>query len=200
MTRTRNVDYRVLEDGGRTALPSDAFASLYRKGNILPDKGEACAVLFQEDGKVYLVASALQRGIRDVHGRPIRFSFCRILQGTAQQDRGRAFVAFARLVRDWEGTEERMRSLIRETPHREGRGEDIEFDERTFMDWLEGDETRAISFRECTPREVLSVSMSSPVWPPEGYMLKWERAEDDCEIIPSLAICLPTGRQGEGRT
>ena len=150
VTRTLSEDYRVFYDNGRKQLGDiEEFAPVRKIGSIIPEEGP-CAVLFEQDGKIFLAVSGMRRGQKDKAGRPIRFSFCRIYQKNNQTYRERAWNAFARIITDWEAaeneiSEDRQPPLIKIIPVTRASGsygEDVEFDEKEFMDWLENSTSR----------------------------------------------------------
>ena len=166
VTRTLSEDYRVYADGGARLLSDRSeFEPLRQRGGIVPEDGP-CAILFEEDGRVFLVASGLRRPSRDVAGRPIRFSFCQIF-GSGKREKERAMSAFERLTFGWADAESKVGELISEVPRGElGQnsllGEDIKFDQEAFMRWL-------------AERRFDADARPRPEWPEEGHVLRWKR-------------------------
>ena len=85
-----------------------------RKGRIIPEEGP-CAVMWEESSLIFLTVSSMQRGAKDRANRPIRFSFCEIFT-----DRVKAWTAFTRIISDFSGAENVVRSLIHENSAGEG--------------------------------------------------------------------------------
>ena len=183
VTRTLTEDYRVFGDGGtETYSDSTEFEPLRRKGRIIPEEG-ACAVLWEEDGRIFLTVSSMQRGVKDFANRPIRFSFCWILA-----DRSEAWAAFTRIISDFGKAEKVMQSLIREKPKTDNDGEDVEFQQDSFMSWLQEGRRDGVKFSQCIEGDVITREGDTwpEVWPAEGLLLKWRKTEDDeisCERV-----------------
>ena len=195
VTRTLSEDYRVYADGGSRLLSDRSeFEPLRQKGGIVPEEGP-CAVLFEDGGMSFLVASALRRPSRDIAGRPIRFSFCQIF-GTSGRERERARTAFDRITSDWAAAEAKAGSLLREIPRGEGAssllGEDIRFDQDAFIRWLQdGDKRRVWPFSErLLPRRTVKRL-------PEGYMLRWTQRSGETECRPMTDSPAETGEKAD---
>lgn len=184
VTRTLSEDYHVFGDGGSSIFSDPIeFAPLRRKGGIMPEDGP-CAVLFEDNKKIFLVVSNMQSGRKDIAGRTIRFSFCQIFQGTAQVDKEHAFTAFTHVVRRWDDVQTKVQSLFHETRREGGQGENVSFDQNCFMEWLQEWEKPVSPFEICKHGDVRP--LSSVIWPLAGCLLKWERSEDD------IIVCMHT--------
>ena len=182
VTRTRSEDYRVFSSGGRETHSDSEFEPLRRKGRIIPEEGP-CAVMWEESSLIFLTVSAMQRGAKDRANRPIRFSFCEIFT-----DRVKAWTAFTRIISDFSGAENIVRSLICEKPTKGDAGEDIDFMQEKFISWLQENTNGNIIFQSCREGDVITRDGDTwfSVWPPEGLLLKWCKTEDDeisCERI-----------------
>lgn len=181
VTRTLSEDYRVFGNGGReTYSDSSEFEPLRKKGRIIPEEG-ACAVLWEESSNIFLIVSAMQRGVNDFANRPIRFSFCEIFT-----ERVEAWTAFTRIISEFSEAERVMQSLILEKP-RPG-GEDVEFRQEEFTAWLQEHRRSGLTFSVCREGDVITRDGDAwpDMWPPEGTMFRWRNTEDDeisCERI-----------------
>ena len=139
-TRTLSEDYRVFADGGEQTLNyAEEFEPLESAAEVAYDE-ERSAVVFENDGSVYVSAFGLKRNAFDRAGREIRFSFCLILPSSEKQA---AMRAFSRLVKEWNEAGEEVSRLIKEIPvprkdwkGRDTHGEDVSFDYQKFFDWL----------------------------------------------------------------
>lgn len=140
-TRTLSEDYRVFADGGEQTLNyAEEFEPLERVAGVESDD-ERSAVVFEDDGSVYVSAFGLKRNAFDRARREIRFSFCLILPSSEKRA---AMRAFSRLVKEWDETGEEVSKLIREIPvprkdwkGRDTHGEDVRFSYQAFYDnWL----------------------------------------------------------------
>ena len=182
VTRTLSEDYRVYADSGKRLLSDRSeFEPLRQKCGIVPEEGP-CVALFEENGRVFLVASGMRRLSRDVAGRPMRFSFCQTFDA-GRKDKDRAWTAFERLTADWAEAERQMGLLIREVPRGEGAllGEDIRFDQDAFMRWLQQEHPRkgrrGAAFQSCREGESFPVKSGEPylypLWPAAGCLLRW---------------------------
>lgn len=196
VTRTLSEDYRVFCDNGNKQLGDiEEFAPVRKTGNIIPEEGP-CAVLYEKDEKIFLAVSGMRRGKNDKAGRPIRFSFCKIYQRNNQNYRERAWNAFARIITEWEAaeneiSEDRQPPLIKIIPVTRAtgvHGEDIEFDEISFTDWLENSPTRIfdINFAFVNKgRWPAAEFIKLRVWPHEGYIIKWNKTDEIAECMLS---------------
>ena len=115
------------------------FEPLLEKAEIETDD-DAGAVIFTENGKIYLAAFGLRTNRQDRVGRTIRFSFCQIFHETRMN---LAMNAFCRIADEWESTGEAAGNLITETPAmrkdwqgKDKRGEDVRFENQKFVQWL----------------------------------------------------------------
>ena len=127
VTRTLSEDYHVFGNGGRKTYSNiTEFDPLRKKGRIIPEEG-SCAVLWEESSPIFLTVSSMQRGVKDLANRPIRFSFCEIFT-----DRAKAWRAFTRVISDFSAAEKLMQPLIREKPRPGNDGEDVEFRQEDF--------------------------------------------------------------------
>ena len=139
-TRTLSEDYRVFADGGEQTLNyAEEFEPLESAAEVAYDE-ERSAVVFENDGSVYVSAFGLKRNAFDRAGREIRFSFCLILPSSEKQA---AMRAFSRLVKEWNEAGEEVSRLLKEIPvprkdwkGRDTHGEDVSFDSQKFVDWL----------------------------------------------------------------
>lgn len=146
-TRTLSEGHRVFYDDGDKTLSSytEEFEPVEEIAQTADD-AERSAVVFEKDGKIYLAAFALRRNALDRIGRQIRFSFCRIFRKSEAE---RAMNAFTRISEEWTETEKKVDSLIKEIPvirpavikenfkGREEPGEDVKFNSKEFLDWLD---------------------------------------------------------------
>ncbi|MBR1438927.1 MAG: hypothetical protein IJ587_10370 [Synergistaceae bacterium] len=139
-TRTLSEDYRVFANDGSELLDyEEEFEPLLEKAEIESDD-DAGAVIFTENGKIYLAAFGLRTNRQDRVGRTIRFSFCQIFHETRMN---LAMNAFCRIADEWESTGEAAGNLITETPAmrkdwqgKDKRGEDVRFENQKFVQWL----------------------------------------------------------------
>ncbi len=180
VTRTLSEDYHVFGDCGESIFSDPIeFAPLRKKGGIMPEDGP-CAVLFEDNKKIFLVVSNMQSGRKDVAGRTIRFSFCHIFQGTTQVDKEHAFAAFIHVVQKWNDVQGKVQSLFHETPKVGTQGETVSFDQNCFMKWLQEGEKPTTPFEICKHGDVRPLNAS--IWPSKDCLLKWRISEDD-EIV-----------------
>lgn len=171
VTRTLNEDYHVYSDDGRMILSDQMeFSPLRRKCAIHSEEG-GCAALFEDNAKIFLIASGLSADRKDIAGRPIRFSFCNIFQGSGLQDKEDSYAAFIRLVTQWKDTELKIQSLFRE--YEKG----LFFDQKSFMAWLQAERQSIMNFKTCKHGDVHR--SDAVIWPSEGCMLKWLLRESD---------------------
>ena len=168
VTRTLYDDYHVYaDDGGVNYSDQTEFAPLRKICAINSEEG-GCAALFEEVGKIFLVASGLSTGRKDVAGRPVRFSFCEIFQ---QNDRENSYAAFTKLITQWTETESKIQSLFREQDRR------VFFDQKKFMAWLQTGRQNAVNFETCKHGDVRTPDEFT--WPSKGCMVKWLFSESD---------------------
>ena len=146
-TRTLSEGHRVFYDDGDKTLSSytEEFEAVEEIAQTADD-AERSAVIFEKGGKIYLAAFGLRRNALDRSGRQIRFSFCRIFR---KSEAGKAMNAFTRISEEWTETEKKVDSLIKEIPvirpavikenfrGREKPGEDVKFNSKEFLDWLD---------------------------------------------------------------
>ena len=145
-TKTLSEGHRVFYDDGREILSfTEEFDPVMRKAQTADD-AERSAVIFEEDGRIYLAVFGLKRKDHDRAGRTIRFSFCRIYR---KSEAGKAMNAFTRVCEEWRETEKKVDSLIEEIPvmrppvvlenftGKETPGEDVSFPSCEFLGWLE---------------------------------------------------------------
>lgn len=196
VTRTLSEDYRVFYDNGFKQLGDiEEFAPIRKTGNIIPEEGP-CAVLYEKDEKIFLAVSGMRRGKNDKAGRPIRFSFCKIYQRNNQNYRERAWNAFVKIITEWEAaeneiSEDKQPSLIKIIPVTRSsgiHGEDLEFDEGVFIDWLENSSPRTfdIEFSFVNKGRWYETDfVKSQVWPYEGYIIKWNKTDEIAECMLS---------------
>ncbi len=171
VTRTLNEDYHVYSDDGRIILSDQMeFAPLRKKCAIMSEEGR-CSALFEDNAKIFLVASGLSADRKDIAGRSIRFSFCKIFQCSGLQDRENSYAAFIRLVTQWENTELKLQSLFRENE------KGVYFDQKSFMTWLQAERQSIMNFRISKHGDVHRPD--SEIWPSKGCMLKWLFREAD---------------------
>jgi len=203
VTRTQTEDYRVIgiEDGIREPVVQESeenrwpdaqeFEPLRKMGDIIPEDGP-CAVLFEYEKKIYLVVSSMRRGEKDKAGRTKRFSFCQIFPGA---ERVKAYRAFTRIAADLSEAETKASELIKEVAvtrkdwqGRDVTGENIEFRQRDFIDWLQEERQKDISFKRGSAERTYRVG--EVIWPESGCRLKWmEESSPDtmtCERIETL--------------
>ena len=178
VTRTRDEDYRIFSSGGNKTHSDSEFEPLSRKGRIIPEEGP-CAVMWEESSLIFLTVSSMQRDAKDRANRPIRFSFCEIFT-----DRVKAWTAFTRIISDFSGAENVVRSLI----HEPTTGEDIDFMQEKFISWLQEKSCGQVTFQTCREGDVITRDGDTwlAVWPPEGLLLRWCKTEDDeisCERV-----------------
>ena len=172
-TRTRRVDYRVFGDNGEKFYPESKFKPVSDKAQW----DNPCVVMYEESDRVYVAAFGLKRGVKDIANRPISFSFYQVFQ-----DKVSAWAAFSRLVLEWSGAEEKIRSLIKETPRKDSPGEDVSFEQDIFMNWLQ--EKRKLTQKfltPLTPDKEVSISLiqtESAFMPKNGCVLKWDENGD----------------------
>ena len=201
ITRTLSQDYHVFYDGGRKVLSDETdFAPIREMGYIVPEEGP-CAVLFTRNGKIFLVASGMERGKMDKAGRPIRFSFCKIYQGAGQDFQERSWGAFKRLAKSWEEAEETiseereppiLRISLGEKADWQGKNvpvENIDFDEANFTEWLEHllrATGRPFNTYRGEGRWSRLEFFAQYLWPDDGYLFKWTKADD-------VVSCRPIG-------
>ncbi|MBQ7593632.1 MAG: hypothetical protein IJU48_04675 [Synergistaceae bacterium] len=105
-TRTKSEDYRIYSDGGRRVFSSSEFQPFYKKAEI--DETEECAILYEEQGKIYLVVFMLKRDAKDVATRGLSFSFCQIF---LQSELSNALRAFTRIKEEWIAAEAKVSEL-----------------------------------------------------------------------------------------
>ena len=196
ITRTFSEDYKVFyENGSKQLLDIDEFAPLRKICNIIPEEGP-CAVFFEKNEKIFLVVSGMKCGKNDKAGRPIRFSFCRIYQRNNQNYKERAWNAFVKIISEWnaaeyEISEERKPSLIEIIPVTRNSGfygEDIKFDEKIFIDWLENSSSTIydIKFTYCNSGKLSKNNfINSFIWPDNGYVVKWNKNNELIECLPA---------------
>ena len=161
VTRTRYTDYKVYVDGGRETISNrEGFRPLRQKCSIT--EGEQCVCIFQENSKIYLVVSALDRHKTDERGRAIRFSFCQIF--TNEQQAASAFIKTADHFEDVEAWLSKNLHDINEGSEDEG----VDLDEAAFMKWLikDGEE------------------FESDNWLEKGKVLKWTKRDGKENYIP----------------
>jgi hypothetical protein len=178
VTKAFSEDYRVYGDGGkRTFSDLSEFDPLRQKGRFIPEDGP-CVVLFEEKGNIFLVASGLSRGARDLAGRTMRFSFCQIFD-----DKGQASAAFLKLTGHWTKAEEKMQSLIQEIEmprvERKPVMTTICFDEESFMGWLQEEKPVQMPFTTCKEGQMHPTSEASSLWPARRCFLKWLGSEPE---------------------
>lgn len=201
VTATVNVDYHVYcDNGSRILKDAEEFDPIKEIGNFFLDEG-ACAVLFENNGKIYLVATNLQRDKKDFVGRPLVFSFCWILQGNNIEYKRKAWCAFSKIILSWNEVEIKIQSLISEEPYKkkDSKGRDIysekiNFNQEKFMKWLGNDDTYISNFdNKISCGVVKEVSKSSyAFWPPARHILKWEKeAVNENYENSSPVVCLP---------
>ena len=192
VTRTLSEDYRVFyENGQKQLLDIDEFVPLRKKGRIIPEEGTSFA-LFEEDNKIFLVASGLKFGNYDKAGRPIRFSFCQIFYGTGNEEREKAFSALNFLISSLSEVNKKIRELITEIPVKkinsqgqEVLGENISFEQNDFINLLQSKRKRNLSFKRTVNGK--SYSVENCVWPAKGCILKW------IETAPDRLNCYKIG-------
>lgn len=196
VTRTLSEDYRVFyENGSRQLGDIEEFAPIRKTGNIIPEEGP-CAVIYEKDEKIFLAVSGMRRGKNDKAGRPIRFSFCKIYQRNNQNYRERAWNAFVKIITEWEAaeneiSEDKQPSLIKIIPVTRSsgiHGEDLDFNERAFIDWLENSSLKIfyIEFSFVNKGRWSEADfVKSQVWPHEGYIIKWNRTDNFAECMLS---------------
>lgn len=184
VTRTLSEDYRVFYDGGNKQLGDiEEFAPIRKKSRIIPEEGTALA-LFEEDNKIFLIASGMKFGNRDRAGRTIRFSFCQIFQGNDIEEREKAFSAFSLLISSMSDVQEEAKELIEEIPKtkinsqgQEVLREDVSFMQDEFMNLLQSRRKRNLNFKRAAKGQ--SYNIDSCVWPSKGCILKWIETEPD---------------------
>ena len=184
VTRTLSEDYRVFYDRGRKQLDDvEEFAPLRKKGRIIPEEGTTLA-LFEEDNKIFLIASGMKFGNHDKVGRAIRFSFCQIFQGNGIEEREKAFSAFSLLMSSMPDIQEEAKELIQEIPKKktnsqgqEVLSEDVNFRQDEFMTLLQSRRKRNLSFKRAENGQ--SYNADSCLWPAKGCVLKWIETEPD---------------------
>ena len=187
VTRTLSEDYRVFGNGGHeTYSDSTEFDPLRKKGRIIPEEGP-CAVLWEESSLIFLTVSSMQRGVKDLANRPIRFSFCEIFT-----DRAKAWRAFTRVISDFSAAEKLMQSLIHEKLRPGNDGEDIDFRQEEFISQLQAGSDDGERFTPCREGDVITREGDTwpKVWPREGLLLKWRNSEHDeiaCERVEGYA-------------
>lgn len=180
VTRTLNDDYHVYaDDGGVSYSDQTEFAPLRKICSINSEDG-GCAALFEDAGKIFLVASGLSTGRKDVAGRPVRFSFCEIFQGNGQNDRENSFAAFTRLTTQWTETESKIQSFFRELE------KGVFFDQKKFIEWLQADRQSGVNFETCKHGHVRTPK--NFIWPSSGCMIKWLYFESDTVVCVKLSI------------
>ena len=196
ITRTLSEDYKLLCENGNKRLDDiEEFAPIRKTGNIIPEEGP-CAVIYEKDEKIFLAVSGMRRGKNDKAGRPIRFSFCKIYQRNNQNYRERAWNAFVKIITEWEAaeneiSEDKQPSLIKILPVTRSsgiHGENLEFDERGFIDWLENSSSRIfdIEFSFVNKGRWSEADfVKSQVWPHEGYIIKWNKTDEIAECMLS---------------
>lgn len=201
VTATVNVDYHVYCDNGNRILKdAEEFDPIKEIGNFFLDEG-SCSVLFEDNGKIYLIATNLQRGNKDFVGRPLVFSFCWILQGNNIEYKKEAWSAFSKIILSWNEVERKMQSLIEEEPFKkkDSKGRDIyseriNFNQEKFMEWLEISDTYIANFDNkisCGVVKEFSKSASA-FWPPARHILKWEKGAANKNYENSYpVVCLP---------
>ncbi len=170
-TRTRSVngDYRVFGEGGKNIYPESEFKPIADKTDRQDDPYVA---LYEEDGLIYVAAFDMKRGTKDFANRPIVFSFYQVFE-----DFGSAWAAFSRMILEWSEAETKMRSLIKETPKKEGRGENIEFQQEAFMAWLQEKRGRIVNYSLLKNGDVVKLSSikSGIAFRPKSWCtLKWD--------------------------
>lgn len=168
VTRTLKEDYRVYTNSGKEILSDIAeFAPLRKKCGILSEDG-GCAVIFEDFNKIFLIVSGLQSGRKDFAGRAIRFSFCRIFQNG---DKIEAYKSFMKAITQWENMQIEIQSLFQEQHN------DVFFDEKAFINWLQDGILPRNNFEICKHGDVRR--LYDVIWPPQNCMLKWLLSEND---------------------
>ena len=199
ITRTLSDDYRVFCDSGRKQLDDlEDFAPLRKKGGIIPEESTAL-VLFEDDSKIFLIASGMKFGRNDRAGRAIRFSFCQIFQGNSTEEREKAFSAFNLLISSMPDIQEEAKDMIQEIPKKkinlqgqEVLSEDVSFNQDEFMNLLQSRRQKNLNFRRAANGQ--SYSADSCLWPAKGCVLKWIETEPD--IISCYKIDANTDKLG----
>ena len=157
-TRTLSEDYRVFADDGNETLDyAEYFEPITEIAQVKSDD-ERSAVVYTEDGNIYVAAFGLLRGAKDRARRDIRFSFCVVLP---KSNMNSAMRIFSRVKNEWDETGNKAGSFIKERPitrkdwkGRDVKGEDVKFNHGEFLQWL--------------------VSKPANIEPPKaGYMLKY---------------------------
>ena len=179
-TRTRSVngDYRVFGERGSKVYPESEFKPITDKAEW---EDGSCVVMYEETDKVYVAAFGMKRGTKDFSNRPIIFSFCQIFDGADKW--GQAYTAFKCLISKWSEAEELMRSLIKETPQSEGRGENVSFEQDVFMKWLQEDRghiSKILTVRQNKNVEISSLKEEEEIAlrPENNCVMKWEEGTD----------------------
>ena len=192
VTRTLSEDFRVFyyDNGFIKQLDDNTeFAPMRSKGDIIPEEGP-CVVLYEQDNKIFLIVSSMSRRTDDRAGRPIRFSFCRIYQH-AKEDYSKALGAFTKIIGNWEAAEDMidekrippllktipvMRSIKFDNFEKKIPGENVEFDETTFISWLESEPVSG-EFKRCRQGKwTLAEFINNKLIPEEKFIFKWEKS------------------------
>lgn len=168
VTRTRYTDYKVYINGGRDTISNrEGFRPFRQKCGIT--EGEQCACIFAENGKIYLVVSALDRHKTDERGRAIRFSFCQVFT-----NKQHAASAFIKLADHWEDVEAWLSQNFHDID--EGtEAEGVELNESAFMKWLVND----------------GEEFDSDNWLRKGEVLKWTKRDGKEDYIPIAEVFDP---------
>ena len=201
VTRSESQDYRVFVNGGADILSDGDFSPLRKKGHISPE-GHPCASIYEENTECYVIASGLKRNANISRNGTNTFTFCWIIPSS---EKIKAYSVFAKIIREWDSLEKKINEegLIKEIPweikNEVGEpvewGENINFNENELMEWLSPHKNEDVAFvsMDYTAGSIVELSVEdndNAIWPPKGFIFKWEREEDNCSI-PFPLICLP---------